>query len=115
MKSYKFDKYTIVIYTKEDLPLPPARGLRSLCYNNVRTEQAIEIQGEGIKPREGDWFFCHLIDHVQRWYNVVVEEIKTVTTFLSENPELLRHNPSLPSSNKTVSPGGVKGDQEEEG
>ena len=79
MKTYKFDKYTIIIYTKEDTPLPPVKGLRSLCYNDIRQEQAVEIVGEGVTPKEGEWLFCHLIDHVQRNYNVVIEEIKTVT------------------------------------
>lgn len=76
VKVFRFDNYQIIIYYKEDLPLPPLKGKRSLCYNDKRPEQAIEIIGEDIQPHEGEWEFCHMIDHVLRNYNVVIEEVK---------------------------------------
>ena len=77
MKVYKFKNYMIRVYDKNDkLPDKPD-GFLSLCKNNVRDEQGVEIVGEGFYPCKKEWVFCHLINLLERSdYKVIVEVVK---------------------------------------
>ena len=77
VKVYKFKNYIIRIYSKDDKIPEKPEGFLSLCRNDVRPEQGVEIVGEGFSPCVKEWVFCHLINLLEQSdYKVIVEVVK---------------------------------------
>lgn len=77
MKLYRFGEYLIKVFeTDEEVNNTKVEGFRSLCPNKLNKPKAIEITGDGFKPKSKEWAFCHLINAIDHVYKLVLEEVK---------------------------------------
>jgi len=77
MRLYRFGEYVIKVYeSDEEMNKTQLEGFRSLCPNKVNKPKGIEVVGEGFKPKQEEWVFCHLINAIDQVYKLILEEVK---------------------------------------